>query len=142
MSLAELNYIEQEDEKGCGLACIAMLTFNSYKDVKDAYSLLFKKDINTDGIYLDEELTLFSYFGYREAIICYSGIYSLHPERTFLLCAPSLNYPGTIHRIIIQTPKDINIPVKVYDPSPNKKYTDIPTIWFDVIEIVHGESNE
>lgn len=142
MSLAKLNYIEQEDIKGCGLACIAMLTFNSYQNVKDTYVNLFMKDINEAGIYLDEELALLSYLGYRDSIIQYAGVCSLHQGRTFLLCVPSLNYPDIIHRIIVQTPLDINNPRIVYDPSPNKKYTDLPEVWFDVIEVVHGEINE
>ena len=138
MSLAKLELITQEDEKGCGLACIAMLTGVPYWEVKELYEDTFNKDINEEGISEYEELTLLDKLGFRNSIIQYGNTCSLHPGRTFLLCVPSLNSKeGGIHRIIAQTfPEGI----KVYDPSnKEKKYTEIPNCWFEVIEIVHGE---
>jgi hypothetical protein len=136
--MQKLEYVMQEDEKGCGLACIAMLTGHSYRAIKYLYEHLLNKDINTEGIYHFEQLVILSYLGFRDSVIEYGTHCSLHPGRAFMLSVPSLNTPGGIHNIIFQAHPEGNI---IYDPSnKEKKYTELPSIWFDVMEIVYAES--
>ena len=45
--MKEIKYIKQEDDSGCGLACLAMLTGMSYNEVKKRLKLkIFSKESN------------------------------------------------------------------------------------------------
>ena len=120
-----MKTIKQQDEFGCVIACLAMATGKTYKQVRNEvarYWDFMHKDKLFDGMSsLDEALLLYK-FGYKSYTLNVSKritrrrLISLLDGTPAILSVPSLNYKGKYHAVYWDGKK-------LHDPSTKKNYT-------------------
>ena len=67
MKPRDVTYVQQEDANGCGVACLAMVTGQSYRDVK-AWEGFVGKDFRGDGMTYHDLMQYLTDHGYATAL--------------------------------------------------------------------------
>lgn len=127
--MIEIKHVQQQDDKSCVIACIAMITGKSFEDI---YKIA--KEVPCG----EEE---------QNKLLVLNNIYpkrfldnTLYINKRYIVSTPSLNFPGIMHCIVIDT--NSNGSISVYDPQKDvkdKKYYTHKNLesWGDVTEIIY-----
>ena len=135
--VCRITHVQQEPN-GCAIACIAMLSGYTYREVLAEYLTLNPAPFN--GVNSAEELLLLELFDID--YIQYNFFKRLPFGRCYLVAVPSLTEPGSSHRIILDM-RDILSPPVVYDPNAGIEGKQVYTVgmehdwqvWFSYSEV-------
>lgn len=129
-----MKLVTQEDDDGCVHACIAMVTGQSYKDVRA---------VDRHELSMFRVISILSYFGYIGEPQTYP-VLPLTSATVALVTVPSLNIPGGNHQVVW-----VADDLKVFDPNEmraGRKWYTTQTMksWSEVIivkENPYGKRN-
>lgn len=110
-----LKHVRQEDENGCVIACIAMVTGETYKAVKAVFDRLYPdRNLGICGIECDQKVAVLEEMGFGWEI-CYPRMF---PELGYyIIAAPSINKSRGLHAMVI----DFSDIWELLDPQKGNK---------------------
>jgi len=127
----KISLVNQQDDKSCVVACIAMITGKPYEEIRAC----FKED----------DIPVYPHA--QDAVLCKYGfvtkrntLQSLYPHGIYILSVPSLNTPAQMHAVVLDTTDYV-----IYDPQqgrPDRKFYTYSMIqsWGAADEIISWET--
>jgi hypothetical protein len=113
--------IQQQNYKGCAIACLAMAAGVSYDEmfrVVEVYFDAIRPRDGYDGMNDEDERQILLHFGFRMMPVRRfgDGLRAYVGNNPAILCVPSINMP-TYNHAVFWTGREL------HDPSPYKKYS-------------------
>lgn len=136
--MIKLTHVQQTaNGNDCTLACLAMLTGKTLKEVCQALEIDDKDNCYLRrGTFLEE---IFYMLRKLDVDYVWQMTTRLVPYRVYLISVPSVNHPEKLHSVVVDYRKK---DIKVLDPAKGnmgakyyKEFAEIP-FWQDVIEIL------
>ena len=129
-------FVKQEDPHGCALACIAMLTGETYKEIVEFYKSIFNEEHTKEGTSIEKIRALLTLKGIKYNI--YAETPYLVQGNVYLMDKPSETNNYWFHSVLTITDKDGGI--WIYDPMLEEPYEfKQDFIYCNVLQIVQEQ---
>jgi len=119
--LSALCRVQQMDERGCTIACMAMITGVHYFDVRkvlhehvDRLSQnVLDPTLGSIGVYCDEmQKVLEEHFGVKSKFVKFESLDALRKHCVLFICPVNWRYPGSGHAVVFDA-----LQRRILDPS-------------------------
>jgi hypothetical protein len=115
--MQKIKHVQQDDDKSCTLACIAMVTGASYAELKKNVMQVPVPHSEVDRLL------------YANGMYPLRSVYTtLFAGKTYIVAVPSLNFKGGMHSIVVQTGETPEDPFVILDPQEGREGREFYTL--------------